>query len=71
MKRGEGGAPPGDIPRNMDSSPGHFAMRNVPLRLAIEWAYDLKDYEIAGPEWTKADERTILSRMRRALRKLR
>src|SRR5260370_36223862 len=31
VKKGAGGGPPGDIPRNMDSSPGHFAMRNVPL----------------------------------------
>ena len=57
VKRAEGGGPPGDIPRNMDQSPGHFAMRNVPLRYAVEWAYDLKDYEIAGPEWIKVDER--------------
>jgi uncharacterized protein (TIGR03435 family) len=57
MKRAEGGGPPGDIPRNMDPSPGHFAMRNVPLRYALEWAYDLKDYEISGPEWIKVDER--------------
>lgn len=52
---GSGG--PGDIPRNMDTSPGHFAMRNVPLRFAIEWAYDLKDFEVSGPDWIKADER--------------
>ncbi len=57
LKRAESGGPPGDIPRNMDSSPGHFAMRNVPLRYAIEWAFDCKDYQIAGPEWMKADER--------------
>ena len=57
VKRAAGGGPPGDIPRNMDSSPGHFAMRNVPLRYALEWAYDLKDYEISGPDWIKADER--------------
>jgi uncharacterized protein (TIGR03435 family) len=57
VKRAEGGGPPGDIARNMDSSPGHFAMRNVPLRYAIEWAYDLKDYEVSGPEWIKGDER--------------
>jgi len=57
VKRAEGGGSPGDIPRNMDSSPGHFAMRNVPLRFALEWAYDLKDYEISGPDWIKADER--------------
>jgi uncharacterized protein (TIGR03435 family) len=48
---------PGDIPRNMDGSPGHFAMRNVPLRYCLEWAYDLKDYQIAGPEWIKGEER--------------
>jgi uncharacterized protein (TIGR03435 family) len=48
---------PGDTPRNMDSSPGHFAMRNVPLRFALEWAYDLKDYQILGPEWIKTEER--------------
>jgi uncharacterized protein (TIGR03435 family) len=57
LKRAEGGAPPGDIPRNMDPAPGHFTMRNVPLRYCLEWAYDLKDYEISGPDWIKADER--------------
>ena len=57
VRQTQSGAPPGDIPRNMDSSPGHFAMRNVPLRYAIEWAWDLKDYELSGPEWIKADER--------------
>ncbi len=57
VKRAEDGGPAGDIPRNMDPSPGHFAMRNVPLRFALEWAYDLKDWEISGPEWIKADER--------------
>jgi uncharacterized protein (TIGR03435 family) len=49
--------PPGDIPINADRSPGHFAMRDKPLRFAIEWAYDLKDYQIAGPEWIQQDER--------------
>jgi uncharacterized protein (TIGR03435 family) len=57
VKRAEGGAGPGDIPRNMATSPGNFSMRNVPLRFCLEWAYDLKDFEIAGPEWIKADER--------------
>lgn len=52
-----GEAGPGDIPRNMDSSPGHFIMRNVPLRFCLEWAYDLKDYEVSGPDWIKAENR--------------
>ena len=57
VKRVTTGANPGDIPRNMDTNPGHFAMYNVPLRYAIEWAYDLKDFEISGPEWIKQEER--------------
>ena len=48
---------PGDIPRNADPAPGHFNMRNVPLRMLLEWAYRLKDYEISGPDWIKIDER--------------
>jgi uncharacterized protein (TIGR03435 family) len=57
VKKVESGGPPGDIARNMDSSPGHFAMRNVPLRFALEWAYDLKDYEISAPAWIAGEER--------------
>jgi uncharacterized protein (TIGR03435 family) len=49
--------PPGDIPVNADKSPGHFAMRDKPMRFYIEWAYDLKDYQIAGPDWIKFDDR--------------
>src|SRR5215469_8604298 len=55
VKKNEGGGPPGDIPRNMADSPGHFAMRNVPMRYILEWAYDLKDYEIHG--WITGEER--------------
>src|SRR5581483_1357887 len=57
VKKSAANTPPGDIPRNMATSPGNFSMRNVPLRYALEWAYDLKDFEIAGPEWIKGDER--------------
>jgi len=48
---------PGDIPRNMETSPGHFVMRNVSLRFCLEWAYDLKDYEVSGPDWIKVENR--------------
>src|ERR1700733_4492007 len=57
VKHAGSGGPPGDIPRNMDNSPGHFIMRNVPLRYCLEWAYNLQDYEISGPDWIKSDER--------------
>lgn len=49
--------PPGDIPFNQDKSPGHFVMRDKPLRFFIEWAFDLKDYQVVGPEWIKIDNR--------------
>ena len=57
VKKAESGGPPGDIPRNMDTSPGHFAMRNVPMRYMLEWAYSLHDYELAGPDWIRGEER--------------
>src|SRR3954451_4708587 len=57
VKRVHDGPPPGDIAKNLDPSPGHLTMRNVPLRHALLWAYDLKDYQVSGPEWIKGDER--------------
>jgi len=57
VKKAESGTPPGDVARNMDDSPGHFAMHNVPLRFALEWAYDLKDYQIQAPGWVAGEER--------------
>src|SRR5262245_7993914 len=49
VRRAAGDGPPGHVARNMDPAPGSFAMRNVPLRMALEWAYDLKRYQIIGP----------------------
>jgi uncharacterized protein (TIGR03435 family) len=57
VRRVTDGPPPGDIPRNLDTSPGHLTMRNVPLRHALLWAYDLKDYQVSGPDWIKTEER--------------
>lgn len=58
IKPADPGEPqPGDMVRNMTDSPGHLIMRNVPLRFAIEYAWDLKDYEVVGPEWFKNELR--------------
>jgi uncharacterized protein (TIGR03435 family) len=46
--------PSGSMPRNMDPSPGHFAMRNVSLLFCLEWAYDLVDSQIRGPAWIRS-----------------
>jgi uncharacterized protein (TIGR03435 family) len=57
------GTPLNDTPRNMDSAPGHFAMHGVPLRLVLEWAYDIKSYQLTGPNWINEEERyEILAR---------
>jgi uncharacterized protein (TIGR03435 family) len=57
VRRSTVGGPPGDIPTNLENSPGHFAMRDKPLRYIVEWAYDLKDFQLVGPEWIKIDDR--------------
>jgi uncharacterized protein (TIGR03435 family) len=57
MKRNENLGPVSDIPRNLDPTPGHLRMEDVPLRQILQWAYDLKDYQIDGPRWIVADDR--------------
>lgn len=46
----------------MDAAPGQFAMRNVNLMFALVWAYDLRDYQITGPDWITSDRYDILAR---------
>jgi uncharacterized protein (TIGR03435 family) len=41
---------------NVQSSPGSLIMRNVSLRTAITWAYNVQGYQVTGPGWI-ADER--------------
>ncbi len=57
VKKAAGDGNPGDIPHNVDSSPGHFMMRNLSLRYCLEWAFSLEDYQVEGPDWIKSDER--------------
>jgi uncharacterized protein (TIGR03435 family) len=54
--------PPGDDRRNMDPVPGQFAMRNVNLLFALVWAYDLRDYQITGPNWITENRYDIVAR---------
>jgi uncharacterized protein (TIGR03435 family) len=42
---------PGIVSEKIIVNPGNLTMRNVRLRACIKWAYDVKDYEIAGPAW--------------------
>jgi uncharacterized protein (TIGR03435 family) len=38
-------------PESIVSHPGSLAMRNVRLRSCIKWAYNLKEYQLSGPNW--------------------
>ena len=41
----------GTISENIVANPGTLSMRNVRLRACITWAYEVKDFQIAGPAW--------------------
>jgi len=35
-------------------SPGSLTVRNMPMIACLAWAFNLKSYQIAGPDWLKA-----------------
>jgi uncharacterized protein (TIGR03435 family) len=45
---------------NIQSEPGSLTMRNVSLSSCIQWAYDVRPYQVTGPEWMR-DERYDIS----------
>jgi uncharacterized protein (TIGR03435 family) len=38
---------------SINPTPGGLTLRNVSLRSCIRWAYDLKPYQLVGPDWLK------------------
>ena len=47
---------PGDTRVSIQPSPGGFIANGVPLKLLIEIAYRVKDYQISGgPDWIESD----------------
>src|SRR5215831_5228771 len=45
---------PGTMSEKIVANPGNLTMRNVRLRACLKWAYDVRDYQIAGPSWMGA-----------------
>ncbi|MBZ5668011.1 MAG: TIGR03435 family protein, partial [Acidobacteriia bacterium] len=41
---------------NIETAPGSLIMRNASLASCIQWAYDVKPYQLSGPGWL-TDER--------------
>ena len=48
--------------QNVISNPGSLTMQNVTLHGAIEWAYDVKNYQVTGPAWLNDDRYDISGR---------
>ncbi len=47
---------------SIESSPGGLTMRNVSLRLCLQWAYDVKDYQVSGPLWVESERYEIMAK---------
>jgi uncharacterized protein (TIGR03435 family) len=45
---------------NVEATHGSLIMRNISLSSCVQWAYDVKDYQIFGPAWMN-DERYDVS----------
>lgn len=45
---------------NIQVEPGNLSMRNVSLSSCIQWAYDVRPYQVSGPGWM-GDERYDIS----------
>jgi uncharacterized protein (TIGR03435 family) len=47
---------------SIEIEPGSLNMRNVRLSSCIKWAYQVKDYQIAGPDWLHAEKYDIAAK---------
>jgi uncharacterized protein (TIGR03435 family) len=39
-----------------NASPGSFVATNASMEECIRWAYDVKEYQISGPDWLNSDD---------------
>jgi uncharacterized protein (TIGR03435 family) len=44
------------------TSPGSLNMRNVSLRAAIQWAYEVKDFQVSAPGWLETERYDIVAK---------
>ena len=47
--------------KSMSSDAGRIAYTNVTLRDCLMAAYDMKDYQISGPDWMKTDRYNVVA----------
>src|SRR5437868_4829523 len=39
----------------IDHTPGSLTMRNVSMSSCIQWAYDVRSYQVSGPGWLESE----------------
>lgn len=44
------------------TSPGSLAMQNIRLNSAVVWAYDVKPYQVSGPDWINQERYDIAAK---------
>jgi uncharacterized protein (TIGR03435 family) len=57
--RGFMGHGPGN---QIHAEPGALTMRNVSMRAAIHWAYDVPEYQVSGPAWLASEHYDITAK---------
>jgi uncharacterized protein (TIGR03435 family) len=60
IRASQSGRGEGDWRDDIQVSPGSLIMRNVTLKTAMRWAYQVYDYQISGSAWM-ANDRFIIS----------
>jgi uncharacterized protein (TIGR03435 family) len=46
----------------VDHTPGSLTMRNVSLKSAIQWAYNVKNYQVTGPGWLETERYDVVGK---------
>lgn len=52
----------GSTRESVQFTPTTLLMRNVTLRSCIRWAYDIRDFQLAGPDWLGSDRYDITAK---------
>src|ERR1700688_1026191 len=46
----------------VDSAPGSLNMRNVSLSSAVQWAFDVREFQVSGPDWLATERYDIVAK---------
>lgn len=46
----------------IDHSPGSLNLQNVSFKSAVQWAYNVKDSQVSGPEWLDTERYDIVAK---------